>query len=104
VPKVQRQLDEPALIGANGIFADFDFVEPDLARFPPGEHVEEAAELSAIRGSQIVEDLSGPGWCARLGDRLDRWGREPFGPQLAGAVGIHPDAAPAVVSQVIHHG
>lgn len=97
------QLDEPALIGPNGISADLHLIESDFTGFPPGEHVEEAAELSSVRGSQAIEDVHGPWRPAGLGDRLDRWGREPLGPQLGG-VGIHPDTVPAIAPQVMHDG
>ena len=42
--KAQCPLNELALIEVDFVFADFHLVEPDLARFPPDEHVEEAAE------------------------------------------------------------
>ena len=51
--EAQRQLDEPELSGLDSIRADLRLIEFDLAWFPPGEHVEEAAEQrarSAIAG------------------------------------------------------
>jgi hypothetical protein len=74
VMKIQRQLDEPALIGPDGISADLHLSESDFTRFPPGEHVEEAAELSSVRGSRAIEDVHSPWRPAGLGDRLDGWG------------------------------
>ena len=72
-----------------------------LAGFPPGEHIEEAAERSAVRGPQAVEGLHGPPRCAGLGECLGSRSREPLGSQLA-AESIHPDALPAIGSHVIH--
>jgi hypothetical protein len=66
VMAIQRQLDELALIVPDGIWADLDFVESDFTGFAPGEHVEEAAELSAVGGPQAVEDLNGPRRCTGL--------------------------------------
>jgi hypothetical protein len=50
--EAQRQLDEPELSGLDPVRADLRLIEPDLAGFPPGEHVEETAERSAVRGPQ----------------------------------------------------
>ena len=101
---IQRPLDELALIVPDGIWADLDLVESDFTGFPPGKHVEEAAELSAVGGPQAVEDLNGPQRCTGLSDRLDRGGRKPLRPQLARAIGIHPDTVPAIAAQVMHNG
>src|SRR6516162_10662438 len=60
VTEVECPLNELALIEVYVVVADFHLVEPDLARYPPDEHVEEAAEPSAVCGSKTVEDLSGP--------------------------------------------
>jgi hypothetical protein len=59
VMKIQRQLDEPALIRPDGISADLHLIESDFTRFPPGEHVEEAAELSAVPLSYRIPLLRG---------------------------------------------
>jgi len=53
--EAQRQLDEPELSGLDSIRADLRLIEFDLAWFPPGEYIEEAAERSAVRGSQSFE-------------------------------------------------
>ena len=50
--EAQRQLDEPDLSGLDPVRADLRLAEPDLAGFPPGEHIEEAAERSAVRSPQ----------------------------------------------------
>src|SRR5258708_37074526 len=60
VMKVQRPLDEPKLTIPDVISADLYLVESDFAGFPPGEHVEEAVELSAVGGSQAVESVNDP--------------------------------------------
>jgi hypothetical protein len=87
--ETQRQLDEPDLCGLDPVWTDLRLIEPDLAGFPPGEHIEEAAEGSAVRGPQAVDYLHGPHRCAGLGECRNSRCREPLGSQLA-AEGIHP--------------
>jgi hypothetical protein len=58
VVKTQCSLDKPALGRPNPVPGDLDFHEPDLIRLPPGEHIEEAAQLSpslaAISGNSSL--------------------------------------------------
>lgn len=74
--ETQRQLDEPELGGLDPIWADLRLAEPDLAGFPPGEHIEETAERSTVRSPQAVEGLHRPVRRAGLGESLGsrcRW-------------------------------
>jgi len=78
-----------------------DPVRPDLdlekggpAGLPPGEHVEEAAQRPAVRGTQAVEDLHGPHGRADLGEPPGSRGGEPLRAQLA-AEGIGPRPRPS---------
>jgi hypothetical protein len=103
VTKIQRQLDELNLSGLNAVLADLYLVEPDLAGLPPGEDVEEAAERSAVGSPQSVEGNYGPGRRAGLGERLGGRGGEPLRAQFA-TVTVDPNAAPAVISQVVCDG
>jgi hypothetical protein len=50
--EAQRQLDEPELSGLDPVWSDLRR-ESDLAGFPPGEDVEEAAERSAVPGTPV---------------------------------------------------
>jgi len=80
--EAQRQLGEPELGGLDPIRAGLRLGESDPAGFPPGEDIEEAAERSAVRSPQAVEDLNRPERRAGLGEGLDSRCRGPYGPQF----------------------
>jgi len=59
--ETQRHPHEPELRGLDPVRADLRLIESDLAWFPPGEHIEETAERSAVRSPQTLERLDRPG-------------------------------------------
>src|SRR5258708_21722666 len=61
VMKTQGSFDKPALRRPDLVLGDLDFQEPDLTGWPPGEHIEEAAQLPVICGAQPFECLHRPG-------------------------------------------
>src|SRR6266496_5630222 len=71
--------------------------------FPPGEHIEEASKLPAIRVPQVAEGFGCPDRSTSLGERPEGRGREPRGSQLP-AVGVHPDSVPAIALQMSQDG
>lgn len=79
-----------------------NFVTSDKLVFRNGK--EQVVELCAVSGPQAVEALSDPWRRTSPGDRRDRCGRETVGPQLAGAVGIHPHTVPAIIPEVMPDG
>lgn len=77
--ETQRFLDKPALSWPNPVFGDLDLEKSDLTGFPPGEYIEEAAQLPAICRAEPLEDLRCPGRSADLSDCPERRGWEPLG-------------------------
>jgi len=68
VMEAQRSFDKPALGWLDLVLGDLDFHESDLTGRPPGEHIEEAAQLPVICGAQPFEGLHCPGRGASLGE------------------------------------
>ena len=71
VVETQCYLDKSALSCPDPIFGYFDFNESDSTGLPPGEHIEEAAELPAVGDAQLLEDLRCPNWSADLSECLE---------------------------------
>jgi hypothetical protein len=103
VMKTQRSLDKAALGRPNPVPGDLDFHEPNLVRLPPGEHIEEAAQLAVIGGTQPLKCLDCPDRCASISQCPKSRSGKPFRPQPV-IEGRDPDPVPAVTPQVLDNG
>src|ERR1700730_13388897 len=92
--ETQRCFDKPALCWPNPVLGDFDFHECARTGWPPGEHIEEAAQLPVICGAQPFEGLHCPGRSARVSECLESRGRAPFRPEPAATASRHRHTVP----------
>ena len=77
--ETQRSLDKAALSRPDLVSGHLDLKKSDLIGFPPGEYIEEAAQLPAVCRAQPLEGLHCPGRSASLSDCPERRGRELLG-------------------------
>jgi len=98
--ETQRHFHEPELGGLDPVWADLRLIEPDLAWFSPGEHIEETAERTAVRSPQTLEGLHRPAGAPLSASGFVSRCREPLRTQFPGTDQIKPDGLPGITRRV----